>query len=62
MEAILNPWGMLYLHEHVYLVQLPTILALEWVMLTSALFLYVMLVMSVRVESRSITISRSSSI
>jgi hypothetical protein len=41
MEATLNPWDMLYLHEHVTLVQLPTMLTLEWVILASNLFLYV---------------------
>jgi hypothetical protein len=40
MEATLNPCDMLYLlHEHVTLVQLSTMLTLEWVILTRNLFL-----------------------
>jgi hypothetical protein len=51
---------MLYLHKHVYLVQLPTMFPLERVILTIAM--YRMLVMSVRVESRPITFSRNETV
>jgi hypothetical protein len=56
MEAMVNPWDMLYLlHEHVTLVQLPTMLTLGWVILTSNLFLDVSNVS--RCGTRLVTIS-----